>query len=40
MKRLEKILAGEACDAWDELAKAYLAEAKELDRIDIEGDDA
>jgi hypothetical protein len=31
--------AGEACDAWDELAEAYLVEAKELDRIDIEGED-
>jgi hypothetical protein len=31
--------ASEACDAWDELAEAYLAEAKELDRIDIEGED-
>jgi len=29
--------AGQACDAWDE---AYADEAKELNRIDIEGDDA
>ena len=32
--------AGQACDAWDDLAEAYADEAKELARIDIEGDDA
>jgi hypothetical protein len=31
--------ASEACDAWDELAEAYAAEDKELNRIDIEGED-
>tara|TARA_R110000737_G_scaffold148574_2_gene178084 strand:- start:575 stop:751 length:177 start_codon:yes stop_codon:yes gene_type:complete len=30
--------AGHACDAWDELAEAYAAEDKELNRIDIEGE--
>jgi hypothetical protein len=28
-----------ASDAWDELAEAYAAEDKELNRIDIEGED-
>jgi len=32
--------AGEACDAWGDLAEAYADEAKELARIDIEGDDS
>jgi hypothetical protein len=31
--------AEHACDAWDELAEAYKAEDKELNRIDIEGID-
>jgi hypothetical protein len=30
--------ADQACDAWDELAEAYAAEDKELNRIDIEGE--
>ena len=30
--------AEQACDAWDELAEAYAAEYKELNRIDIEGE--
>ena len=30
--------AEQACDAWDELAEAYEAEDKELNRIDIEGE--
>jgi hypothetical protein len=30
--------AEQACDAWDELAEAYAAEDKELNRIDIEGE--
>jgi hypothetical protein len=30
--------ADQACDAWDELAEAYAAEDRELNRIDIEGE--
>jgi hypothetical protein len=32
-------MAEKACDAWEDLSEAYMAEAKELDRIDIEGED-
>lgn len=31
-------MALQACDAWDDLAAAYEAEEKELNRIDIEGE--
>ena len=30
--------AGLACDAWEDVADAYDAEERELNRIDIEGE--